>query len=221
MKHITTIVLTIFLSLFMLSFCMNQLLRGTYENIFANKNMRVDVCLRSSNDNALQITSSNKFQCAKWDKTNNTFIFEDEIYSEWREYQICTQPLKSGELVIALRGSDKRVENERCPILIDYKNLKVNGKEVFSEECTLWHDEPFVHKLNAVDSEGVHISFEARRHHFQIADIFKYYHLNLWILFSIVALSFLISYKLVQYTSIRIPPPQHMLNKQKNNNKEC
>ena len=185
----------------MLPLCSKNLLGGVYDSRFANKTIRVDLFNRGSKENSIKIITGNKYTKASWDKTDNGVIIEDEIRSGWKEYEICAKAIKSGEMQIFLRGPYNKLESGVCPIIVDYRNLKINGKPVFNEERPTWHNDPFLYKFAVQDNEIIHISFMARRHHFQIGDIVKYYHTNPWILFTILVLSFLIAYKVVQYVS--------------------
>lgn len=67
----------------------------------------------------------------------------------------------NGALEIALRGVDCRDKNnKRFPVWIDYKKLKVNGKDIFTSSHVVWHDKPFKHRINVADGEMVTIYME-------------------------------------------------------------
>lgn len=58
-----------------------------------------------------------------------------------------------GELKIFLRGMDCRDNNNnRIPIWINYTSLFVNDQCIFKESKLVWHDKPFVYKLNVTDA---------------------------------------------------------------------
>lgn len=194
-----TSVLSLLLFLFLLPLSSEYLLKGTYESRYTNENIRVDVSLQSSKPDSLRIISKNNAQKVGWDKSGNTMVVQDKIKSKWQKYTIRAQAAKSGEIQIKLLGPDKKVDNKRYPVLVDFRSLRINGKLIFDRQQAHWHDDRFIYKLKVKENEVVDINFEARSHHFRFNDVTKIYKANLWILCSIVLLSFFISWKLVSY----------------------
>lgn len=200
-RLIITILLTLILNIIMLPLCSSHLIKSVFDSRYTNNNIRVEVYNSSNKDNALNIISNNTISKLWYDKKNNGVSIDDDLIYEWQEYKICTQAVHSGELLIYLRGPDKRVNNERYPVIVDYRSFKVNGTSVFDEKREFWSDNSFIFKLKVKDGECVNISFDARKHHFKISDITQIYQTNLWILFAMTVFLFFLSYELVNYVA--------------------
>lgn len=200
-RLIITIFLTLILVLTLLPLCSNHLLRGAYESRYINENMRVDIHNRGGKDNSIELISQHNSLMPDWCKGNNgrCAVIQDQIKSKWKEYKISIKAIKAGEIKIDLRGPDRRIENQRYPVVVDYRHLQVNGKLLFHKLQQVWYDKPFSYKLKVKDGEVVNISFWARKHHFKISDLINIYQMNSLLLFILTCLSFLFSYKFINY----------------------
>lgn len=107
---------------------------------------------------------------------------------------------------IDLRGPDRRVDDTMYPVLVDYRNLTINGKKLFGEQRELWYNKRYIHKIKANDNDSIHVAFEARKHHFTISDITRYYQKHLWVLFAIPVFSFILAYWMVQHITRKTKP---------------
>ena len=212
-RLITTTVLSLLLVILLLPLCSHNLVQGIYESCHTNGSIRMDICMPEYKDISIKILSKNKTRITGKDDTVKGVVVEDEIKHKWRDYKICVQALHDGDLEICLRGPDRREGTERYPVIVDYRDLKINGGTIFDGTRNIWHDTPLRHKLNIKDKDVVEITFSARKHYFQIGDVIEYYQLNIWILSSLFIVSFLIAYRLVGYvTGFRILGQQSGLN---------
>lgn len=66
--------------------------------------------------------------------------------------------VRAGQFRIALRGRDVRDrENHRIPVWIDYTQMQVNGRTVFTDRKCAWHDKPYRYALQADAGEILQI----------------------------------------------------------------
>ncbi len=82
---------------------------------------------------------------------------------------------------------------------MDYQNLKVNNKPLFSEQKTVWNKKPFDYTLDVHDGEVVEIVADIRRHHWTYKEIKELFHFNPLMFLSVFILAFFFSYQIVQY----------------------
>ena len=74
---------------------------------------------------------------------------------------ISIKSLNDNELMIVLRGPDKRDENKKfIPVWVKYTSLTVNGKKILSEPVSVWHNKPFRHTIKAKAGDEIKIHAE-------------------------------------------------------------
>lgn len=191
---------SIVFDLIFLPLCSQHLLLSVYNSQYINDNLRIDLRNRGSINNTFIIKSTNQSKPLIYSKDQGQGLtISDNITSSWQDYNICTEVVNDGEMEIMLLGPYVTVNNERYPIVVDYKNLNINGKCIFERQRPLWRDNQFSYKFEVKDKEIVDISFRARRHHFKISDFTQIYQTNLWMLSTIIVFSFILSYKLVYF----------------------
>lgn len=209
------LVISIILSFFITVFC-HPIYSGG--NLFSSlkatketKTSRIDFFAAGQAENRLEfLKSSNnlKFYSPEWYHNpqwiklpGNGSIVEGMLKSKWQDYNLELKAVGSGDVTIFLSGPDKMHNNIRYPVLVDYKKLVVNGKVIFFKKKTQWHDRPFIYNIKVKDGEKLNVQITARRHHLRFSDFSKFYHLDYKMLFVIMVLSFLLSYKLVHYVA--------------------
>jgi hypothetical protein len=84
---------------------------------------------------------------------------------------ISLKAIKSGKLQIAFRGSDKRANNVRYPLWIDYRSIKIDGKEILSSPVATWHDKPFKYEMPVKDGQVVKVDFEQQPHQYSKSEL--------------------------------------------------
>lgn len=74
---------------------------------------------------------------------------------------ISIKSLNDNELMIVLRGPDKRDENKKfIPVWVKYTSVTVNGKKILSEPVSVWHNKPFRHTIEAKSGDEIKIHAE-------------------------------------------------------------
>ena len=69
---------------------------------------------------------------------------------------ISIKSLNDSELMVVLRGPDKRDENKKfIPVWVKYTSFTVNGKKILSEPVSVWHNKPFRHTINAKSGDEI------------------------------------------------------------------
>ncbi|MBR1600276.1 MAG: hypothetical protein IJ677_01710 [Alphaproteobacteria bacterium] len=69
--------------------------------------------------------------------------------------------LNDSELMVVLRGPDKRDENKKfIPVWVKYTSFTVNGKKILSEPVSVWHNKPFRHTIKAKAGDEIKIHAE-------------------------------------------------------------
>ena len=126
-------------------------------------------------------------------------MLEARIAHDWRTYTIQFKVIHDGLLTIGLRGPDKAYQKVRFPVIVDYKDMRINGQPVLSSTQKTWHDAPYNYSFPAQDGDVITLSFQARKHHPRFSDFTLIYHVNIHLLFCVFILSFFTFYKLVQY----------------------
>lgn len=84
---------------------------------------------------------------------------------------ISLKAIKSGKLQLTFKGSDRRANNVRYPLWIDYKSIKIDGKEILSSPVATWHDKPFKYEMPVKDGQVVKIAFEQQPHQYAKSEL--------------------------------------------------
>ena len=72
----------------------------------------------------------------------------------------------AGKLRLEFRGSDKRFDGTRFPLWIDYKSIKINGKEQLSVPVQTWHDKPYRFEMPVKDGQVINIEVAQQYHQY-------------------------------------------------------
>lgn len=172
-----------------------------------NEISRIDIINSGAPSNRLEVIQHSpeiKLSYPEWFKKSNGqgMMIETTLKSQWKNFDITLKAIGDGLVNVALLGPDIKKDNKRFPVLVDYKKLSINGTEVLSKRKALWHDKQFNHSINVKNGDIIKVSFTARRHHFRISDLKRFYNFNWYIFSSIIILTFLFSRKLVNYVSM-------------------
>jgi hypothetical protein len=72
-----------------------------------------------------------------------------------------------GVLKVWLRGLDCRDRNKkRFPVWIDYKSIKIDGREILSAPVATWHDKPYHYEMPVKDGQTVSVEIEQQYHQY-------------------------------------------------------
>ncbi len=72
--------------------------------------------------------------------------------------------IAAGMLVLTFRGVDMRFGGKRFPIWIDYKSIKIDGKEILSSPIVVWHDKPWRYEIPVKDGQKIWLEYKQRPH---------------------------------------------------------
>ena len=76
--------------------------------------------------------------------------------------------IKDGKLRFDFRAQDKRNENGvHMPVWIDYKSIKIDGKEILTAPVATWHDKPFRYEMDVKDGQTVMVEIEQTPHQYE------------------------------------------------------
>ncbi len=84
---------------------------------------------------------------------------------------ISLKAIKSGKLQLTFKGPDRRANNVRYPLWIDYKSIKIDGKEILSSPVATWHDKPFKYEMPVKDGQVVKIAFKQQPHQYAKSEL--------------------------------------------------
>lgn len=79
--------------------------------------------------------------------------------------------VKDGKLQIFFRGPDKRFNNVRYPLWIDYKSIKIDGKEILSAPVATWHDKPFKYEMPVKDGQNITVEIKQQPHQYSVSEL--------------------------------------------------
>ena len=72
--------------------------------------------------------------------------------------------ISDGKLAINFLGPDVRFEGKRFPLWIDYRSIKIDGKEILSSPIAVWHDKPWRYEMPVKDGQEVWLEYEQQTH---------------------------------------------------------
>lgn len=74
--------------------------------------------------------------------------------------------IQDGILHFEFRGIDKKFENKRVPLWIDYKSIKIDGIEILSVSIAAWHDKPFKYDMPVENRQEITVEIEQQYHQY-------------------------------------------------------
>ena len=149
-----------------------QLSKVCAETIKALTSYRLDIKNSGNETNAFEITAdSGSISTPEW-FTNSQGIGKI-LSGSALSNTIKIKAINDGNLFINFRGQDRRIEGQRFPVWIDYKSIKVDGKEILSSPVATWHDEPYRYKLPVKDGQEITIEIEQQYHEYTDSELRK------------------------------------------------
>lgn len=79
---------------------------------------------------------------------------------------ITIKAIQNGKLVLSFKGQDKRYSGTRFPLWVDYKSIKIDGKEILSSPVATWHDKPFRYEMPVKDGQVVRVEVVQQYHQY-------------------------------------------------------
>lgn len=200
-RIIITVIITVLLVIFAQPLYSTANILMEAVNSRNNKTVRIDLFKNGDADNRLIFSEMSKFvfskdRCLDGKQKAGCYALEGGLKSKWREYQLKMKAATDGEILLVLKSPLKGGNVTQT----DFRRLKVNGKEVFGEEKAFSVQNPYEYRHKLKKDEVLQLSFEARRHHFSLADLNEA-NLNYKMLLTVIVISFLLSFKLVAYAA--------------------
>ena len=72
----------------------------------------------------------------------------------------------TGNLFLVFRADDKRYNGTRFRLWVDYKSIKINGKEQLSAPVQTWHDKPYRFEMPVKDGQVINIEVAQQYHQY-------------------------------------------------------
>ena len=148
-------------------FIFNQLNRGKdIRNLIQLelKASRIDIKNFGNENNVVQITTSAKVLKPAW--FINAQGIGQVVETNKKIENISIKAIQNGKLRLDFRGQDKRFEGTRFPVWIDYKSIKIDGKEILSAPIATWHDKPFRYEMPVKDGQIVKVDLVQQYHQY-------------------------------------------------------
>lgn len=195
-RLILTVCLTIVL-LLLLSPIYTNMLSGFIDSRF---NHVAEVQIIGNNIEILTAHTKNGSDIDETVKADG-IILMPKIKSEWKTFFIRLVSKQAGTLTIVLTGPDKSGLGVSYPIIVDYKDFKIDGQIVMAEKTGLWSDNPYEYRLDLPKNGVTELEIKIRKYHFAQETMKKAYQFDFSLFFSTLVILFLLSYKVVQYVA--------------------
>ena len=127
-------------------------------------NYRIDIKNVGKENNALEITTSGKVSKPAW--FINAQGQGQVVESNKKIQNITIKAIQDGKLRLDFKGQDKRFEGVRFPVWIEYKSIKIDGKEILSAPIATWHDKPFRYEKPVKDGQIVKVEVVQQYHQY-------------------------------------------------------
>lgn len=126
-----------------------------------------------------------------------------KIHRKWEKYTITLKVRRPGDIFIRLRGPEIRNDyGEISQVFVDYSNLKVCDKVIFSEIRKLSYEKQFTHRIPVKANDVIRVQFESRRHYVNLGDFNPGKRENLWYIVTLSIMSFAAFHVLLSKFSI-------------------
>ena len=120
---------------------------------------------------------------------------------EWQKLSLQLEVLQDGKITMLFRGPDVQDEHGASyyPVLIDWRNVKLNGKAILPEQRAVSFIKSFVKQFSVKKGDLLHIEAEFCRHHFSIHDFTGLKSGMLWYIITGNIFFFFLTYRLLSY----------------------
>lgn len=108
-------------------------------------------------------------------------------------------PHTSDKLSIALTAPNKSFHEIHYEVWVDFLNMRINNNEVLSDIKHVSNQKPYQDTIKTETLKPLNIAISAKQHHFTLKDLSADYGMSYLIFFTVIVLSFLLAYKLVNY----------------------
>lgn len=141
-------------------------LKNNYETAVCRqlKSMRIDIKNFGKADNNIDIMTTAKTFAPAWFTNEQGHGYTVE---SMHKKEILTLKCSGfGKLRLDFKAADKRCNGKRFPLWVDYKSIKINGKEILSVPVETWHDKPFRYEMPVKDGQVVKVEVMQQYHQY-------------------------------------------------------
>ena len=128
------------------------------------KSIRIDVKNFGKTENGTDIATAAKVSHPAWFANEQGQGCVAESCGNTEKLAITCRG--AGKLRLEFRGSDKRFDGTRFPLWIDYKSIKINGKEQLTAPVATWHDKPYRFEMPVKDGQVVTVEVLQQYHQY-------------------------------------------------------
>lgn len=199
-------ILTVLCAILLIMLCAPIYSQKSSQNQGFDNAARIDIHNRRKAENSVTIIEPNlsaetKINYPSWckSKSGQCAKIEGKVNSKWKTFVIKFKVNGDGNVTVMLRGPDVSKKGKRYPLYVDYRAVSLNQHKLLDESTSFWHDKPYKHTLKMKNGEIAELKFAARSHVLSWRELSN--SVNYLLLFSVLVLSFLLSYKAVQYVS--------------------
>lgn len=128
------------------------------------KSMRIDIKNFGNTNNAIKIETSAKVFEPEW---FSNVQGKGQVVSANKKIQnIIIKAIQNGKLRLDFKGIYKNVDGKNYPLWIDYKSIKINGKEQLTAPVATWHDKPYRFEMPVKDGQVINIEVAQQYHQY-------------------------------------------------------
>lgn len=141
-------------------------LKNNYETAVCRqlKSMRIDIKNFGKADNNIDIMTTAKTFAPAWFTNEQGHGYTVE---SMHKKEILTLKCSGfGKLRLDFKAADKRCNGKRFPLWVDYKSIKIDGKEILSAPVETWHDKPFRYEMPVKDGQIVKVEVVQQYHQY-------------------------------------------------------
>ncbi|MBP5216179.1 MAG: hypothetical protein J6039_06490, partial [Alphaproteobacteria bacterium] len=128
-------------------------------------------------------------------KASCRLLVRDLSY-DWRKKKVSFKPDSDAKISISFGISESKPQT-----MVDYTDIEINGNKVSKNIARVSKGKPYEKKIEISAGEKLTITFKVRRHHFRLKNLSDLYGFNGYLFISILILTFLGAYKLVNYVA--------------------
>ena len=119
---------------------------------------------------------------------------------KWQKLSLKLKTQRDGKITMLFRGPNVCDEyGAPYSVLTDWRNIKINGKTILSEDRAFSYRKNFTKQLSVKKGDVLHIEAEFRRHHFLIHDFTGLKSGKIWYIITGNLLFFFLTYRLLSY----------------------
>lgn len=130
---------------------------------------RIDIKNFGNANNAVETTTLAKISAPVWFANAQG---QGQVVESNKKIQSMTiKAIQDGKLILSFKGQDKRYNGTRFPVWVDYKSIKIDGKEILSVPVATWHDKPFRCEMPVKDGQVVKVEVVQQYHQYSKGEL--------------------------------------------------